>query len=81
MLSVSRRKVLRSIPSGASERSCAIRRSPIREIYYPAAQFHRRMFEHKLNEALKLMGLGAIEINVEHHSGWGREFSTLNNQT
>ena len=49
----------------------------IREIYYPAAQFHRRMFEHKLNEAIKLlMGLGAIEINVEHHSGWGREFST-----
>ena len=46
------------------------------DIYYSAAQFHRRMFEHKLNEAIKLlMGLGAIEINVEHHSGWGWEFS------
>ena len=47
------------------------------KIYYPAAQFHRMMFEHKFSEALKLlMALGAVEIMVEHQSGWGTEFST-----
>ena len=49
----------------------------VREIYYPTAQFHRLTFEHKLSEAIELlMALGAIEINVEHQVGWGREFST-----
>lgn len=48
----------------------------IRDIYYPAAQFHQLTLEHKLSEAIELlMALGAIEINVEHQSGWGREFS------
>ena len=47
------------------------------EIYYPTAQFHRLTFEHKLSEAIELlMALGAIEINVEHQVGWGKEFST-----
>lgn len=48
----------------------------VRDIYYPAAQFHQLTLEHKLSEAIELlMALGAIEINVEHQSGWGREFS------
>ena len=52
----------------------------VREIYYRTAQFHRLTFGHKFCEAIDLlMALGAIEINVEHKSGWGREFSsTLN---
>ena len=42
----------------------------IREIYYPAAQFHRMTFEHKFSEAIELlMALGATEIKVEHQSG------------
>ena len=49
----------------------------VHEIYYPTAQFHRLTFEHKLSEAIELlMALGAIEINVEHQVGWGKEFST-----
>ena len=49
----------------------------VHEIYYPTAQFHRLAFEHKLSEAIELlMALGAIEINVEHQVGWGKEFST-----
>ena len=48
----------------------------VHDIYYPAAQFHQLTFEHKLSEAIELlMALGAIEINVEHQSGWGKEFS------
>ena len=48
----------------------------VRDIYYPVAQFHQLTLEHKLSEAIELlMALGAIEINVEHQSGWGREFS------
>ena len=46
------------------------------QIYYTTAEFHRLTFEHKFCEAIDLlMALGAMEINVEHQSGWGREFS------
>lgn len=49
----------------------------VHEIYYPTAQFHRLTFEHKFSEAIELlMALGAIEIDVEHQVGWGKEFST-----
>ncbi|HEX8165907.1 MAG TPA: hypothetical protein VF601_08975 [Beijerinckiaceae bacterium] len=45
-------------------------------VYYTAAQFHRMTFEHKFSEATKLlMALGATEINVQHVSGWSRDFS------
>jgi hypothetical protein len=45
-------------------------------IYYTAAQFHRLTFEHKFSEAIRLlMALGATEMEVEHVSGWSREFS------
>jgi hypothetical protein len=46
----------------------------IHRIYYPAAEFHRRVFEHKFCEAVDLlMNLGASKLTVEHQSGFGRE--------
>lgn len=43
-------------------------------LYYPAAEFHRRVFEHKFCEAVELlMGLGASEITVERTKGMTRE--------
>lgn len=48
----------------------------IPSIYYTTAQFHRLTFEHKFAEAIRLlMALGATELEVEHISGWSREFS------
>ena len=39
--------------------------------YVPMAGFHRLLFEHKVVEALRLIGsLGATEVQVEHISGW-----------
>ncbi|GAA4597841.1 hypothetical protein GCM10023107_42530 [Actinoplanes octamycinicus] len=44
--------------------------------YYPLADFHRRAFEHKFSEALRLVtSLGATTIKVSAVQGWGREFS------
>ncbi|MBQ0900541.1 hypothetical protein [Micromonospora sp. U21] len=44
--------------------------------YYPLADFHRRAFEHKFSEALRLVtSLGATSIKVSAVQGWGREFS------
>ena len=38
--------------------------------YYPAADFHRRVFEHKFAEAMRLvMGLGATEVRVRWRRG------------
>jgi hypothetical protein len=46
------------------------------EVYYPLADFHRRAFEHKFTEALKLVtSLGAASIKVSAVQGWGRDFS------
>jgi hypothetical protein len=43
-------------------------------LYYPAAQFHRLTFEHKLAEAVRLLvALGATELEVRHVAGWSRE--------
>ncbi len=45
--------------------------------YFPLADFHRRAFEHKFTEALKLLSsLGAHSVKVSAIQGWGREFST-----
>jgi hypothetical protein len=44
-------------------------------IYYPAAEFHYRVFEDKFLEAIRLLRyLGATRIEVEHLSGWSKEF-------
>jgi hypothetical protein len=46
------------------------------EVYYPMAEFHKTIFEHKLCEAVRLlMHLGAARIRVEHESGWSADFS------
>jgi hypothetical protein len=45
-------------------------------VYYTLADFHRRVFEHKVSEAvLLLMSLGATSIRAEHVSGWSQDFS------
>ena len=45
-------------------------------LYYTAAQFHVKTFEHKLSEAVRLlMALGATELEVEHVVGWSSEMS------
>jgi hypothetical protein len=45
-------------------------------LYFPVASFHRRVFEHKFGEAVRLLGaLGAREIYVEHKKGWSRDFA------
>jgi hypothetical protein len=45
-------------------------------VYYTLADFHRRVFEHKVSEAiLMLMSLGATSIRAEHISGWSHDFS------
>jgi hypothetical protein len=45
-------------------------------VYFPIASFHRRVFENKFSEAIRLLAaLGAREIHVENTKGWGQEFS------
>jgi len=45
------------------------------KVYYPMAEFHKTIFEHKLCEAVRLlMHLGAAKIRVEHESGWSADF-------
>jgi hypothetical protein len=44
-------------------------------LYYPAAQFHRKLFEHKTAEAIRLLrSLGSIRIRIESMEGWSSEF-------
>ncbi|MDQ3410146.1 MAG: hypothetical protein M3469_09215 [Actinomycetota bacterium] len=46
------------------------------ERYYPAADFHRRVFEHKFAEAsLLVMALGATRLTVIWERGWNRELA------
>jgi hypothetical protein len=45
-----------------------------RELYYPAAEFHRRVFEHKFVEAVDLLrALGASRIVIQQEQGETRE--------
>ena len=45
-----------------------------RELYYPAAEFHRRVFEHKFVEAVTLLtSLGASRIAVQQEEGETRD--------
>ncbi|WP_369927600.1 hypothetical protein [Xanthomonas sp. NCPPB 2632] len=45
-------------------------------LFYPAAVFHRKVFEHKLAEVcLLLASLGAREIRAECARGWGKDFA------
>jgi hypothetical protein len=45
----------------------------VADLYYPAAEFHRRVFEHKFCEAIELvMALGASSLHVQHVQGYDR---------
>ncbi len=45
-------------------------------VYYPFADFHRRTFEHKFAEAMRLLtSLGAHRLQVSALQGWDRAFS------
>jgi hypothetical protein len=45
-----------------------------RELYFPAADFHRQVFEHKFVQAVNLLrSLGASRIVVEQVQGYARE--------
>jgi len=56
---------------------------PVRpRVHYPAADFHRKAFERKFADAVRLlMGLGATEIDVVHKAGWGRDVAADLNVT
>jgi hypothetical protein len=44
--------------------------------YYPAADFHRRVFENKLHEAVDLLAaLGATQLAVQAERGWSQKFA------
>ena len=44
--------------------------------YWPAAEFHRRVFEHKFAEAARLlMALGACSMQVRSERGWRGEMA------
>ncbi len=50
--------------------------NPATHRYYPAADFHRRVFEHKFAEAVRLvMALGATRMTVDWERGWRRELA------
>jgi hypothetical protein len=45
--------------------------------YYPAADFHRQVFEHKFAEAMRLvMALGATRMRVRWERGWHKELES-----
>ena len=47
------------------------------KVYYTPAEFHRRLFEHKLSEAVELlMCLKAKTLRVQHVCGWSKEFAS-----
>ncbi len=46
-------------------------------VYYPYADFHRRTFEHKFAEAMRLLtSLGSSTLRVSALHGWDRKFSS-----
>lgn len=69
--------LLLDFPPGHPQGRVLYVRHPVKfKSYLPAAYFHRRVFEHKFWEAVRvLMWLGAKELEVKHVSGWGKEFS------
>lgn len=63
-----------TFPPGHPRRKLVYARHPSSStLYYPVASFHRKTFEHKFAEAVRLLtSLGAKKIRVEHEKGWGR---------
>ncbi|WP_213948482.1 hypothetical protein [Luteibacter sp. dw_328] len=72
----SAKKLLRFPPGHPLVRGVYARHPTEDALYYPAAIFHRKVFEHKLAEVcLLLASLGAREIRAEHTRGWGKDFA------
>lgn len=67
---------LRFPPSHPHERVVYVA-DPVRAgVYYPASDFHRKAFERKFSDAVRLlMGLGATRLMVVYREGWGQEFA------
>ncbi|MEE1895603.1 hypothetical protein V0R51_22085 [Pseudomonas otitidis] len=63
-------------PPGHPRRKLVYARHPSSStLYYPVASFHRKVFEHKFAEAIRILtSLGAKKIRVEHEKGWGSSF-------
>ncbi|MFV9507428.1 MAG: hypothetical protein AB4911_22985 [Oscillochloridaceae bacterium umkhey_bin13] len=48
----------------------------VSSVYYPAAQFHRRTFERKFSEAVRLLeALGVVSLEVKCAQGWSKDFA------
>jgi hypothetical protein len=61
-------------PGHPQDRLLYIGHPTVPAIYYPAAEFHQRVFEHKFCEAVDLlMALGALKITVRRQEGYNRE--------
>lgn len=65
-----------TFPPGHPRRKLVYARHPASStLYYPVASFHRKVFEHKFAEAIRLLtSLGAQKVRVEHERGWGHGF-------
>ncbi|MFD2645034.1 hypothetical protein [Pseudomonas japonica] len=65
-----------TFPPGHPRRKVVYARHPASAtLYYPVASFHRKAFEHKFAEVLRLLtSLGARKVRVEHEKGWERDF-------
>lgn len=49
----------------------------LNDVYYTLAEFHRKTFEHKISEAIKLFeNLGVKKLRIEHKKGWRNKFSS-----
>lgn len=64
-----------SMPVGHPRPSVMYIGNPVAtEKYYPLADFHRQVFEHKFAESIRLvMALGATEMRIVWERGWRRE--------
>jgi hypothetical protein len=49
----------------------------LNDVYYTLAEFHRKTFEHKISEAIKLFeNLGVKKLRIDHKKGWRNKFSS-----
>ncbi len=49
----------------------------LNNVYYTLAEFHRKTFEHKISEAIKLFeNLGVKKLRIEHKKGWKNKFTS-----
>ena len=75
LVSASQARELIFPPGHPQGRMLYIEHPGVSKRYYPAAQFHRLVFEHKFSEAVTLlMALGASRIEVHYVDGWSKEF-------